>query len=1703
MSWMPKGWILIGVLLAVMAATAVAQVTTTQVADTIYHADGTVATGTVLISWPAFTTSTGESIASGSTSAVIAAGGALSVNLTPNTGSTPMGSYYTAVFHLDDGSVSREYWVVPVSSTSVKISAIESTLLPTSVAMQTVSKSYVDTAIAAAQLGGPLDSSPYVLKAGDTMTGPLVLPADPVSANQAADKSYVDENIAAVSSGLGQKVSTLPTATQIVAQPAGTELDVNDLSDVEYASQYLSGLGGNGIANIVNGPACTGGCDVKVEQDYTTEKYVTAALNSQTHIKDARGGRQTDSYLNPLDVVNSGISIAQTVDDVSTQSEASLFQQTGNADPAAVGLAITQKALAGGSNQFPQDIESSPYFKMGYSALAVNATYNTQGQHGLVPEEVDCFGVGDCLLGSQVILASGGFRDGSDEGAHPYDIQVHEDSRVFDGTCLTGCTTGSTSVMLTPIAGGGTQGDGRFLIDTNPAKTISSASTGGQIIGGSLGVQQVTAQFSGTSFPLSVFLTNTAVIPSQANDIAPGTVTFAIATSGVPAGYATNTAAIGSSSGVACVADQKTSVATGYEMAAYSVVDATHLQMTLNKPHHALATLSFGGLCGYGLEQTVDTVAGIRQVFPVVGSYSATGLYYSAGSTAVIGATNETDGFVNMSVTLASLTRAGGVVSVTATGALSSDVNGLTVTVAGVADSSFNGNYVITTTGSNTFTYTQSGPNSSSTGGLASVITGGFVLYPMAEVLSVFDAATRGVDGQMTLAPNNVPWAINDAVEEPHYYQEYVTPDIEFVGQTMPRPTQFVRAGIQYEQNNTAGVIGWSINNASPPTNYLGYGGTHTMPEQAYEALGVWRRTMSLPAGEQAVFAIHCNYHGCGNWNSGYDLFELDNPAGFDTVHYTPSTHGMLFNLGSASYNFTPLGFTAGTINVSSLNATTINGALRGAVDAAVIGGVTPGPVTATQLNGLPVGEYTNAPRKPLVTWMQALHNSANQPARVLLPGDSFGICGIYNCTDGVVNQSNLWSEQLRINLQAQYGSHGTGVVPVVVAITSPELLNNAAWSVTGTTAIVDTLGPSIPGATGGTLMHLSSGATITFNDSREIPFDHFSVYYATPTSSSSLALVADGSTSIGTATSGSATATGAAAGGLTSHRFDSSSLALATHTITGACTGDCYVWAADGTAGTTGVSIDNVSVGACPAECFGLAPATQFAFTDLIPGSDQGVIVMQQTNEPGQGYSTSSFSTAMNAIVAHEQGLSTIAPASVMLAVPPVGSIASSTMASFTAVQIALSQTLNVAFVNLQDRWGTAYVSTSGLWDFSASCVGCHPNDKGSRDEYSQIWASFVDPVPFDGKSGGTSITLTTIGTNGPATLIGGVLNIPNYTVACPSNFCLSLNPASLTYVPGLAATQTIPIAVTQFGATGYSSTVTYSTTGIPAGMTTTASPSTITGGSGTTTVTASFPWNQASGSNAFTVSGTDGTNTHTQPESLMISTVNNNLAEGWALNDGSGSTAVSTPTGDNLTLTNVTWGSVAGFPGSVAQFNGSSSIATAANDTNTNFDGTTAFSSACWVKPNSIAVTDQYIIADANSGATGAWWGQELAGIGSGAPAGNGSTHVFMSDGTSTIGAWSASSVINTSAPTLVGFTYDGSKTAAGIVQYINGSAISSTAIGTTFAGSLASGSPVVVGSLIPAAGNFGGAVGYCRVASRAYTSTEWTALYAAGPK
>src|ERR1051326_4213774 len=66
---------------------------TTLIHDTVYHANGTPARGTLVISWPAFETVDHKTVAAGVLSVPLGEGGVLDVALAPNQGATPLGTY--------------------------------------------------------------------------------------------------------------------------------------------------------------------------------------------------------------------------------------------------------------------------------------------------------------------------------------------------------------------------------------------------------------------------------------------------------------------------------------------------------------------------------------------------------------------------------------------------------------------------------------------------------------------------------------------------------------------------------------------------------------------------------------------------------------------------------------------------------------------------------------------------------------------------------------------------------------------------------------------------------------------------------------------------------------------------------------------------------------------------------------------------------------------------------------------------------------------------------------------------------------------------------------------------------------------------------------------------------------------------------------------------------------------------------------------------------------------------------------------------------------------------------------------------------------------------------------------------------------------------------------------------------------------------
>ena len=193
--------------------------------------------------------------------------------------------------------------------------------------------------------------------------------------------------------------------------------------------------------------------------------------------------------------------------------------------------------------------------------------------------------------------------------------------------------------------------------------------------------------------------------------------------------------------------------------------------------------------------------------------------------------------------------------------------------------------------------------------------------------------------------------------------------------QYTPRPTTQQQAGIYYQGNNGPGLRGWVINNTTPASNYLSNGGTHTPPDTAFQAQGIWNTAMDVQAGETQAFRVHCNSKGCGRWNSAYNLFALDTGGvTYDTIQYAPNSSTMTFVLGGTPYRMNSQAMTVGTLNVTNLNAAHINGTVSGGsttVASSTAQGVVqlgPSATSAVLANVATSGSYgdlTNTPTVP------------------------------------------------------------------------------------------------------------------------------------------------------------------------------------------------------------------------------------------------------------------------------------------------------------------------------------------------------------------------------------------------------------------------------------------------------------------------------------------------------------------------------------------------------------------------------------------------------------------------------------------------------------------------------------------------------------------------------------------------------------------
>jgi hypothetical protein len=271
-------WLVVSILWVLITLAATAQgISTTTVQGTVYLANGQPGAGTLQVSWPAFTTATSQAITAGRTAVTIGSDGYVSVNLAPNQGASPSGLYYTAVYHLSDGTTSTEYWVVP-SAAQATLAQVRAQVMPAAQAVQTVSKAYVDQSVqeltqslltaSGGNLSGPLflNGDPLqptqaatkhyvdnaaaqdVSKSGDTMKGPLILSGDPSQPAQAATKQYVD---GAFSQAL--PISGGAATGALTGRQLGAAYQVDQFAGIDFGAKLQACISG---VNQIYGGTC-------------------------------------------------------------------------------------------------------------------------------------------------------------------------------------------------------------------------------------------------------------------------------------------------------------------------------------------------------------------------------------------------------------------------------------------------------------------------------------------------------------------------------------------------------------------------------------------------------------------------------------------------------------------------------------------------------------------------------------------------------------------------------------------------------------------------------------------------------------------------------------------------------------------------------------------------------------------------------------------------------------------------------------------------------------------------------------------------------------------------------------------------------------------------------------------------------------------------------------------------------------------------------------------------------------------------------------------------------------------------------------------------------------------------------------------------------------------------------------------------------
>lgn len=368
--WLLLGWL--GLFSACAMAWGTSGVSLTSVVDTVYRADGSAAQGTMTISWPEFTTASGGAVAAGSMTVTIGVGGAVNVQLAPNAGAVPAGTYYTVVTRDTSGVSATEYWVVPaVASTTLAV--VRTQMMPPNIAAQAATKAYVDEVVVH-NTGNEMVNGVKSFNA--TPNAP-----DPLNATDLANKEYVDnaarvnvpgllgftpENVAnknarngyaGLSNGLiaisqlpPVPYGDLPVGTAANSVAAGNDPRITGAAQTATANSFSQQ---QGMADVVLGSASPWIVDVRWYGVKGDGKYITdASMSAGSTALASNMGR----FICPTDigrtiwVQGAGITGTTLVTTILACTDSNHVTLAAPASTSIASLSISDAAMTPGSN---------------------------------------------------------------------------------------------------------------------------------------------------------------------------------------------------------------------------------------------------------------------------------------------------------------------------------------------------------------------------------------------------------------------------------------------------------------------------------------------------------------------------------------------------------------------------------------------------------------------------------------------------------------------------------------------------------------------------------------------------------------------------------------------------------------------------------------------------------------------------------------------------------------------------------------------------------------------------------------------------------------------------------------------------------------------------------------------------------------------------------------------------------------------------------------------------------------------------------------------------------------------------------------------------------------------------------------------------------------------------------------------------------